>query len=285
MACIEATVVTGQEGFFDDDLFTDLKQLSPEQLLSDTIVLMETLEWKELTQTDLKELALLKNKMREDLQKLVVLLGEIYRRNIVQHNLGFYLGMVNTFLEEECCFICKETKNVDYCFEIGTDRLFGKRVNRSNLICSPCKVKHAVKGIDERIQNVVVGLIPKDYLGTRQYTLFREIPHHLKGVLDALKFQLEDMQTVKEIMVKILRTPLLTKQLEELMDEILDLNGNKISQMKDYLTPEEYRFVRSGSPFEEFLKPQELLANLKKMRDGLKIKDSRIPTPQTFLNY
>ena len=45
MTCIEATVVTGQEGFFDDPLFADLKQLSPEQLLTETIELMESLEW------------------------------------------------------------------------------------------------------------------------------------------------------------------------------------------------------------------------------------------------
>jgi len=272
MACIEAIAV--HDGLFDDDLFTDLKQLSPEQLLSDTIVLMESLEWKELTQNDLKEIALLKNKMRGDLQKLVVLLGELYRRNICNyhlHNQVFHLGMLNTFLEEECCFFCKE-KNVDYFFDMETDRLFGKKVHKSNLICSPCKVKHAVKGSDERIDKVPIGLIPKDYLGTRQCTLFREIPFHLKGVLEGLKMSLDDMQSVKEIMVKILRTPLLTKQLEELMDEILDLNGNKISQMKDYLTPEQYRFVRSGSPFEEFPKQQELLANLNKMRDSF-VKD------------
>jgi hypothetical protein len=275
MACIEATVVTGQEGLFDDPLFVDLKQISHEQLLTETIELMESLEWKELTKTDFKEIALLKNKMRGDLQKLVVLLGEIYRRNICHmynHHLLSQLGMLNTFLEEDCCFFCKE-KNVDYYIEIGTDRLFGKKVNKSNLICLPCKVKHSVKGSDETIQGVVVSLIGKDYLDTRQCTLFREIPFHLKGNLEYLKMSLQDMQTVKEIMVKILRTPLLTKQLEELMDEILDLNGNKISQMKDYLTPEEYRFVRSGSPFEEYPKQQEILANLKKMCDDLKSKN------------
>jgi len=266
MACIEAIAV--HDGLFDDDLFTDLKQLSPEQLLSDTIVLMESLEWKKLTQTDLKEIALLKNKMREDLQKLVLLLGELYRRNIIQYNALLNLGKINTFLEEECCFFCKE-KNVDYYIDIDTDRLFGKKVHRSNLICLSCKLKHAVKGSDERIDNVPISLIQKHYLDTRQLIFFKEFPAQHKALLDILKTSLDDMQSVKEIMVKILRTPLLTKQLEELMDEILDLNGNKISQMKDYLTPEQYRFVRSGCPFEEFPKQQELLANLKKMRDGL----------------
>jgi hypothetical protein len=273
MQCIEASVVSVQDSLFDDPLFADLKVLNHEQLLTEAIELMESLEWKELAQTDLKEIALLKNKMRGDLQKLVVLLGEIYRRNICpQYNQQhlIHLGMLNTFLEDDCCFFCKE-KNVDYCIAMETDRLFGKKVNKSNLICLPCKVKHAVNQPgSETIDKLSIVLIEKGYLDRRQWELYRNFPFYLKGYLDYLKTPLQDMQTVKEIMVKILRTPLLTKELEELMDEILDLNGNKISQMKDYLTPEEYRFVRSGCPFEEFPKQQEMLTKLKKMRDELK---------------
>jgi len=271
MACIEAIV---HDGLFDDDLFTDLKQLSPEQLLSDTIVLMDSLEWKELAQSDLKEIALLKNKMREDLQKLVLLLGELYRREGLYRDFKL-ISDLNTFLEEECCFICKETKNLDYYIRLGMqEKVLEKRVHYSNLICSPCKVKHSVKNPNGSyyIGTEILTLIDEKYLSTRQFEIYRSFKGRIKPPYDYFISLLQEMQSVKEIMVKILRTHLLTKQLEELMDEILDLNGNKISQMKDYLTPEQYRFVRSGCPFEEFPKQQELLANLKKMRDSF-VKD------------
>jgi hypothetical protein len=78
------------------------------------------------------------------------------------------------------------------------------------------------------------------------------------------------MKMVKETMIKIIKTPLLTKELESCMDEILDLNGNKISQMKDYLTDEQYRFVRSGNKFEDLPKQQELLDNFNEMLKDLK---------------
>jgi hypothetical protein len=68
-----------------------------------------------------------------------------------------------------------------------------------------------------------------------------------------------------------MKTPLLTKELETCMDEILDLNGNKISQMKEYLTEEQYRFVRSGAKFEELEGQQDMLDNLNKMLKQLKI--------------
>ena len=72
-------------------------------------------------------------------------------------------------------------------------------------------------------------------------------------------------------MLKIMKTPLLTKELEQCMDEILDLNGNKISQLKEYLTEEQYRFVRSGAKFEELEGQQDMLDNLNKMLKQLKI--------------
>ena len=54
------------------------------------------------------------------------------------------------------------------------------------------------------------------------------------------------------------------------MDEILDLNGNKISQLKDYLTDEQYRFVRSGAKFVESEEQQDMFNRMNKMLYELK---------------
>jgi hypothetical protein len=67
--------------------------------------------------------------------------------------------------------------------------------------------------------------------------------------------------------MKLLKAPLLSKQINDLMDEILDKNGNKPMQFKDFLTPDHYRKVRMGCDVSEWtVEEQEvLLACLKKM--------------------
>jgi hypothetical protein len=82
--------------------------------------------------------------------------------------------------------------------------------------------------------------------------------------------KLQEIQMVKDMTLTIMKTPLLTKKLESCMDEILDLNGNKISQMKEYLTEDQYRFVRSGAKFDELDEQQDMLGRMNKMLEDLK---------------
>jgi len=56
------------------------------------------------------------------------------------------------------------------------------------------------------------------------------------------------------------------QEINDLMDSILDANGNKISEFKDYLTPEHYRLIRSGIDVKEIKDPDVLLASLRKMK-------------------
>jgi hypothetical protein len=285
MESIEATVVTTVPvGMFDDPLFSSLKELTYEQLLSQTIDLIDGLDLKELTDSDFKEVALLKAKNKQDLHSLVLLLGESWRREAIIMD-PFIINVIMLFLEDEQCVFCKETKSIDYCvpqkapythpthIRSSFKRVCGVYVNHTSLVCSPCKIKHSKRvQSNEMIEDVEIKLIDevKGWLDTRKIVLYRELRTKLQAIRPTFELRLQDNQMVKDAMLKILTTPLLTKQLEECMDEILDCNGNKISQMKEYLTEEQYRFVRSGNHFEEFPKQQELLTNLLKMRDALK---------------
>lgn len=268
MEAIEATCVNAvSEGRFDDPVFSNLKEMTQEELLSKTIELIEDFAFKE-GNMDHKEVMLFKVKNKDRIQNLVLLLGERYRRN-TGPNIDFVHRLM-TFIEDDHCVICKETK-VDYFFDKGTLFLLGKYAGVSNLVCSPCKINHSS---NNTIETVALTLIEqhKGFLEGRQVQMYVELKQQMKGMEDWCKTELRQSQMVKEAMLKILKTPILTKQLEERMDEILDLNGNKISQMKDYLTEEQYRFVRSGNRFEEFPKQQELLENFNKMLDALKGK-------------
>ena len=89
----------------------------------------------------------------------------------------------------------------------------------------------------------------------------------LKSLTSSCKENLDIIKCVKSFMMVQLKAPLLSKQINDLMDEILDKNGNKPSQFKDFLTPDHYRMVRMGCDVSEWsVEEQEvLLACLKKM--------------------
>ena len=287
----EATVSTVPVGMFDDPLFSSLKELTYEQLLSNTIELIDALDLKELTDSDFKEVALLKVKNKQNLHNLVLLLGEVWRREALGMD-PFIIKVIMLFLEDEQCVFCNETKSIDYCahnqspnsspspyycppYHNGFKQARGIYLTYTSLVCSPCKIKHSTRVKEqpkEMIEEIEIKLIDgvKGWLDTRKILNYKDLRTKIQSIRPSFERRLLEISMVKDAMLKILTTPLLTKELEECMDEILDLNGNKISQMKEYLTEEQYRFVRSGNHFEEFPKQQELLTNLKKMRDKLK---------------
>ena len=265
------------DSLFDDVLFTELKKLSAEELLIKCIGIIDELNLQPL-QSDLndisqmkreasliklkRETSLIKEKIKSPLQKLQVYLGEIYRRNIM--GVFQYINCVDVYLEKLKCFFCND-KNIEY--HIG--------FNGSNLICSKCndtphQISRSSVDFGSYYETAKTRLLCDDDLSHKQIELYSSLYLILNNG-KCFKDKLQEIQMVKQTMLKIMKTPLLTKELEQCMDEILDLNGNKISQMKEYLTEEQYRFVRSGAKFEELEGQQEMLDNLNKMLKQLKI--------------
>ena len=88
------------------------------------------------------------------------------------------------------------------------------------------------------------------------------------GYLETLiRPELKFIKLMKENMNSRLKAPLLSNEINDLMDAILDRNGNKPSHFKDYLTPEHYRLVRMGCDVSEWTvaEQEKLLVSLKKM--------------------
>lgn len=96
--------------------------------------------------------------------------------------------------------------------------------------------------------------------------LFEEFKHTTE-IQQYCQNSLKTIRLVKKTTMRMLKAPLLSKQINDLMDEILDKNGNKPSQFKDFLTPDHYRMVRMGCDVSVWsVEEQEvLLACLKKM--------------------
>jgi len=111
----------------------------------------------------------------------------------------------------------------------------------------------------------------KQHLDNHNIRIYNELNRMIYFVYGYCNQKLIQIQMVKETMLRIMKTPLLSKELEECMDEILDLNGNRISQLKEYLTEDQYRFVRSGAKFDELDDQQDMLNRMNKMLNQLKM--------------
>jgi hypothetical protein len=255
---------------FHDDSLSELNSLSSEELLVKCIDAFESLDLKPLPQygNDIssmkRELTIIKDKIKGNLQHLQLYLGEIYRRSLV-YCVEIFKG-INNFLEYKCVF-CND-KKIEYHIT---------KSHNSFLICSHCNSKYVGKSIYLKSMNcgdLISKILCDDDLTRKQRELYDNLynitlPIH--GTISIFKDKLQEIQMVKDTMIRIMKTPLLTKELETCMDEILDLNGNRISQLKEYLTEDQYRFVRSGAKFDELENQQDMLERMNKMLNQLKM--------------
>lgn len=211
--------------------------------------------------------------------------SNLYKRN----NVKIFLYNCKELLFGESCFLCKkEVIKGFYLIPISGVKyihiyeFFG---NENNVMCYSCKSNYKpVRNESPEPIAIKTNLLPPDNTEllvrcvpideSLFYERFREIYINMSKTISYLNYyfenKLHDIQMIKDTMQKILKAPLLTKELESCMDEILDLNGNKISQMKDYLTEEQYRFVRSGAKFRQLECQKDMLSRMNKMLDDLK---------------
>ena len=263
------------DSLFDDASLSSLKTITTEELLIKIIEIFEGLDLKPLPKyvNDIssmkRDISLIKEKIKGQLQNLQVYLGEIYRRNII-HCYDLF-KMINDFLDGSRCFHCNE-KKIEYLLTTSSQHL-----SAFTSICSNCNLKfvgignHNVHNLGWS-QNLSSKILCDNDLTHKQRICYEDLYNiSTNDTCWRFKHKLQEIQMVKQTMLKIMKTPFLTKELEACMDEILDLNGNKISQMKEYLTEDQYRFVRSGVKFEELEEQQDMLDNLNKMLKQLKI--------------
>jgi DNA-directed RNA polymerase subunit RPC12/RpoP len=252
---------------FDDVSLSTLKTLTVEELLIKIIEIIDILDLKPLPEygNDIssmkRDISLIKDKIKGDLQHLQLYLCESYRRDINNHSYHLF-KIINDFLDYKC-FFCNE-KKIEYHIN-DNGRL-------SDSICSPCNSKYVGKNINLRdihCQYLSSKILCDDDLTSKQRIMYERL-RGIKSYGSIFKDKLQEIQIVKETMIRIMKTPLLTKELEDCMDEILDLNGNKISQLKDYLTDEQYRFIRSGAKFVESEEQQDMFNRMNKMLYELK---------------
>jgi len=285
---------------FDDESLSSSKELSVEELLTKCVVCINGLKIYEY-EYDIKTIEELNRKKEriEKLKPLIVYLGELFRRNGldltmtcnisgINKNITYFLWLYRN-LFNEYCLSCKN--------KVGNDGY--QLVNRINVqdieiyepyLCYNCyntNERCTVHGtiylvikssprflpvqlrVTESIEHITQK--NKQYSDIQNTRIYNDLNRMIEFVYRYCNDKLQEIQMVKETMLRIMKTPLLTKELETCMDEILDLNGNRISQLKEYLTEDQYRFVRSGAKFDELEGQQDMLERMNKMLKQLKI--------------
>lgn len=217
MASMESTVL------FDDALFSELKSLSAEELLVKCIGIIEGFDLKPLKNelNDISkikrddsliklkcETSLIKEKIKSQLPILLIYLGEIYRRNIV--SVIKFINVIDDYLVYKC-FLCN-VKKIEY------HMFCDNRQSQSELICSKCNdskpqimVSNGQGG--QYPQPAITRMLCDDDLARKQIRAYETLYNWFNGG-KYFKDKLQEIQMVKETMLRIMKTPLLTKELK-----------------------------------------------------------------------
>lgn len=83
---------------------------------------------------------------------------------------------------------------------------------------------------------------------------------------DFVKDELAKLKKIKAFQLASIKKPRVYEEINDLIDAILDANGNKISEFKEYLSPEHYRIIRAGRDISEIKEQDELLRCLRTMK-------------------
>ena len=252
----EAEVVTHEQTvLYDHELLSDIKCLSVEELYVRLGKELDSIDgatcYAELSSNP-KEEDKHKGRMKQLLNKHLILgyLSEFYRRGIC-----CYLNIYSEWwkLDEIRCVNTK-CKAIHYLGRV----MDPDEVRVSNTCCAKCKTDRDPL------------LSKQESMDLHEHCVSEKYWTGFQGIKETVKNELNKLRKIKEIQLACLKQPMIHEEINDLMDSILDCNGNKISEFKDYLTPEHYRLIRAGVDVKEMKEPDALLQCLRKMKSTRK---------------
>ena len=250
-------VVADSTVMYDDPLLQDFKQFTVEEL------------YEKLDQ-ELTEKMKYPKPTPEDCSQILGYLSELYRRGIHFQSTNPHLI---TYREYERPHVELEWWDYDvvkcsHCHKVmETDEIRSKSTHEHsyNTYCTSCRGRFP----DHDITTSVIR--------TKEQSIvchLRSIVYQLTNMLQVIKpsvdKSLKTLKKIKALQLASIKKPRVYDEINELMDAILDANGNKISEFKDYLSPEHYRIIRAGRDVSEIKEQDELLSCLKRMKSEIK---------------
>ena len=243
---------------YDDEILSDIKCLTVEELyvrLDKELDAIDDTSYHTLLPSKPNEQDYHKARMKILVNKHIILgyISELYRRNICHLTIHSEWWK----LDEIRCSIRGPSQTPE-CIKFnhyGGRLMDPDEVRVSNSCCAKCRTDREPVLSKQESMDLHEQGVSKNY--------FIYFQGHFKS---HVKEQLRRLRKIKEIQLASLKEPRMYEEINDLMDSILDANGNKISEFKEYLIPEHYRLIRSGIDVKEIKEPDVLLASLRKMK-------------------
>ena len=237
---------------YDDELLSDIKCLTVEELYVrldkelDAID-QEKMDWCPTTgKTPLSKQYEDRMKQLERKDVIISYLCELYRRNLLVDQAPLWLDYDLVKCKGKPRGECMGNTNCGY--------MQPETIRIAKDCCVNC------------YPNSGITLTKKECIELHTQTVTEQCWKGFHTMKRYVKLRLQTLRKIKEIQLDSLKQPLIYEEINDLMDSILDANGNKISEFKEYLIPEHYRLIRSGIDVKEIKDPDVLLASLRKMK-------------------
>lgn len=267
---VARVVMNESSVLFDDELLSDVKQYSIEEIYGILTESFKTVEsiYSKYTFTRMEEYKIYKRELDTQFNTIFIYYCELYRRNS-----RYYADPLPYDICVKCV-VCGEkiTSSGEYQTNLPTDCKVSSAFPTHDYItyCKGCTAQghHISRGGGSY---VLTRLNPERYdcLLSVEYRRMRQVAINNHN---ANKNQLKQLNIIRSAMLTRLRQPCVSKDINDLIDELLDSNGNKISLFKEYLTPDHYRQVRAGCDVTEWdiVEQEQLLDCLKKYKSTIK---------------
>ena len=250
---IVAEVVTHETTvLYDDELLAEMKSLTVEELYVRLDKELDKIDPSKLyvglsSEPSEKELHYARMKQLENQALILSYFCELYRRNIIIYS--------DTFCDIDNVWCQKTTKHI-----MNPDDL------RTTFDCCALCAKSVNPAKPETV------LSKKDSMDLHEQTITKQYMTWFENSKKSLKEKIRKLRKTRDLHLSVVKQPRMYEEINDLLDTILDTNGNKISAFKEYLSPEHYRLIRAGVDVKEIKEPTELLAALRKMEMTLESK-------------
>jgi hypothetical protein len=235
---------------YDDELLSDIKYLTVEELYVRLDKELEAIDQKKMdwcpSTGKTPPSKQYEDRMKQLERKDVILnyLCELYRRNLLVQQAPIWLEHDSV----KCKGMSRGESDYTKCGYMSPET-----IRISKYCCEKCYPNDKALSKKESMELHTQTVTEQCWKG------FHDMKHYITG-------QLQTLRKVRDIQLSTIQKPRMYEEINDLMDSILDANGNKISEFKDYLTPEHYRLIRSGIDVKEIKEHDVLLASLRKMK-------------------
>jgi hypothetical protein len=237
---------------FEDELLKPFSEMKVEDLYEITDSLLEDIDDTILkAPLGLQERVEIKEKQLRSSRRICIYLSELYRRNLLKPTINWF--NISPLICPRCRKVFEKEQPI-YTFQYNPEIPY----HPDYICCYTCT----------SMEKCIKLYTKEESLQFRKNDETDKLWNVLFSAKETIKKDYSTLKTIKAFMIESVKTTLINREINGLIDAILDSNGNKISEFKEYLKPNHYRLIRAGCDVSEWsIKDQEeLLADLKQIR-------------------